>query len=318
MKPLETEYVMKLFVIDKSTIGSFRIYEDERRKIRKGKVDSIRIGFDREDRNERHFDSPLVVNKVESQWNMVDGNHRLCAVEDKLVTDPEFSIRVWIAEYKGLNREEERMVYRKWNRGTPESATDFLQIHFKTIPLGEHIIEQLPVAVYGTDDRMQVKLIMGAHLMAKRGNRMEGGYTYGGERTVADFMELTHEDIRTVKAFFKDMKEIFGEFHRGHQFYRTTPVHSFYRIWYDNRQNPDIPRDRMIGIWQKTFAAKIGVWDPFMRSSGRTACQLFYEMAIKQLNANSKLHWVTADQVAHAKEFIEKEETTQEQTEAKA
>jgi hypothetical protein len=60
----------------------------------------------------------------------------------------------------------------------------------------------------------------------------------------------------------------------------------------------------MIGVWQKTFAAKIGVWDPFMRSSGRTACQLFYEMAVKQLNANSRLHWATADEISQAKEFI--------------
>jgi hypothetical protein len=69
---LEPEYVMKQIDINKKSINNFFIYEDERRKLRHGKIAEIRSDFSRDDKLKRHFSSPLVVNKINEKLNLID------------------------------------------------------------------------------------------------------------------------------------------------------------------------------------------------------------------------------------------------------
>ena len=141
MNNLSMKYVMKKIDINKNKLNKFFIYEEERRKIRMGKVASLRVNFKKEDSLDKHFDSPMVVNYKEAtgKWNIIDGNHRYEAIKQRIDEEESFSITVWIAEYKELNRDDERKIYSKWNKGTPESATDYLKYHFKKIELGERM-----------------------------------------------------------------------------------------------------------------------------------------------------------------------------------
>lgn len=281
------KYVMERVVVNKTTIKEFYIYEDERRKIRTGKVNSICKSFDNKDKNEQHFDSPLVVNVMNGKKNVVDGNHRIDAIELKLSTSPDFSIVVWIAKYNGLSRDEERMVYTKWNSGTPESSTDFLKWHWKTIPLGEQMLKELPATIYGNETKFQMKLLVGSHINAKKQNNFEGGYGVNGQKTVSDFKQIVSSDIRTIKDFCSYMDEIFQPFHNKSPFYRSTPFNAFYRIWYDNRL--DMNREKFIEIWKNVFLLRwYGVFDIMSRSGGRVASQTFYNKALEELNAHRK------------------------------
>ena len=119
MTKIEPKYVMKTAEIDKVSINRFFIYEEERRKIRLGKVKSIVAQFSNKDNKKQHFDAPLVVNEINNKQNIIDGNHRIEAIKEQILRDKQFKIKLWMAIYRDLTREQEREIYHKWNRGTP-------------------------------------------------------------------------------------------------------------------------------------------------------------------------------------------------------
>lgn len=302
MANLEAKCVFKKVLVDKHTIDDFYIYQDERRKIRRGKVLEMVANFDRPDKLIKHFDSPIVVNVVDGRHfqeeesielnkrRVIDGNHRMDAIAEKLKRDENFRIVITIAEYKNLDRAEERKVYTKWNKGTPESATDHLKWHFKTIPYGEQMLRQLPVDIYGTDKKMSIKILVGSHVNAKKQNAFEGGYSFGGEKTVQDFMTIVPQDIRILSLFYEYMVESFGTYYKGHPFYRSTPLSVFYRIWFDNKDY--ISRERMVTAWKRVFAQKLFRWDDIMKNGGRSASIFFYNLAMKEIEQDRRrIHW---------------------------
>lgn len=302
MASLEAKCVFKKVLVDKHTIDNFYIYQDERRKIRRGKVLEMVANFDRPDRLIKHFDSPIVVNVVDARHfqeeeridndkrRVIDGNHRMDAIAEKIHRDEDFRITITIAEYKNLNRAEERQVYSKWNKGTPESATDYLKWHFKTIPYGQMMLRQLPVEIYGTDKKMSIKMIVGSHVNAKKQNAFEGGYSFGGEKTVQDFMTMVPTDIRTMSLFYEYMVECFSTYYKGHPFFRSTPLSVFYRIWFDNKDY--ISRERFVTAFKRVFAQKLYQWDDIMKNGGRSASIFFYNLAMQNLEKDRRrIHW---------------------------
>jgi hypothetical protein len=285
--PLRVQYSAQKFVIDKTSIKDFYIYEDERRQLRIGKVASLRVQFSNEDKLEKHFDAPFIVNKHDNEhkYRAIDCNHRIEAIKEKLAIDPKFSIEVWLFVYKNLTREQERLIYTKWQRGSSQSATDFIANHHTTISLMPKILEMLPVSIYPSERKMAVKLAVGSYIATKSNHRFKGGYGAGGEKTVADFRELTIDDIKIVKAFLKDMEEIFGAYFKGNPWYMSTPYSAFYKIWYDNRS---IPREKFIKIFRKVFAERLVQWSMQIKSGGREASMMFYNLAVMSLRDRSK------------------------------
>jgi len=287
---LGMKYVMKKVEINKDSIENFFIYEDERRKIRTGKVASMKVNFKKEDQLEKHFDSPMVVNLVEDLdiWRIIDGNHRYESIAQKILEDPNFSIFVWLAEYKNLDRDEERRIYSKWNKGTPESATDFLKYHFKKIELADTILRRLPVSIYGGEKTMGIKNFVGSYLVAKK-SKFTGSYSAGGEKTFRDINAITMDNIIEMRAWYLDHSEIFGEYYKGNPWYMTTPLAVFFRIWMDNKH---ISPQKYKTLIKSVFAMRINLWLPTMKASGRDASKLFYFAALDALNnARRTIHW---------------------------
>jgi hypothetical protein len=305
---LKPEYVMKLVDINKKTTNEFFIYEDERRKIRMGKVAGIRQAFNNPEKLKKHFSAPLVVNKIKNKLNLIDGNHRFSAILEKLEREPEFSITTWVAEYKNLDRASERTIYSMWNSGTSESATDYLQYYWKTIPLANTLLRELPVEVYATPKKLSVKLLVGCHISVK-GKKFKGGYGAGGQKTVDDFRNLTMEDIKIIKAWYKDYSEIFGEYMKGNLWYSSTPLNALYKIWYDNRTN--IERQKLINAFRDVFQRNINLFIPNMKSGGREATMFFYNVALQSLrNYRKKIIW-TGDLVSYLGAVSTKEENSE-------
>lgn len=290
------KYVMKKFLIDKKSINEFYINEEERRQIKSGRVASLRVLLD----SGGHFDSPFVCNLWKGKWRVVDANHRAEAIADELDKNPDFKIEVWIAEYKSDDsktidevREFERKIYSKWNSGMQESGTDYLQQHFKVIPLGEQMLKLLPVRVYGDSKHYKMKTLIGSYLMAKKQGKFVGGYDKGGESIVKDFSEIESEDIRTIRAWYNDMTEIFGQFTHTNPFYKTTATVIFWRIWYDNRTN--VPRQKFIELMKNVFTKNPSQWDQYTKSGSRVTQQIFYGVALDTLNRISTKYKFLSD-----------------------
>ena len=285
------------FMVDAKSIKKFYINEEERRQIKTGKVKSLISSLKKGD----HFESDIVINKMNGSLRVIDGNHRIEAIRDILESNPKFRIEVWLAKYENLSevqeskvrtekiREREREIYSTWNKGTPETTTDYIQQYFKTIPYGEQILRQLPVAVYKTDKKMSLKMFVGNHIDAKLQRSFAGMWGVGGEKSVESLREITPEDITMLKAFYSDMVEIFGEYYDRHPFYRTSAISSFYRIWYDNKS---IPQDRFIRAFKEIFAKRPHEWEQLSASAGRNAATFFYKMSLDRLNEyRKKIHF---------------------------
>lgn len=296
MTEIKISYVMKKETIDNSNISKFFINERDRRRVREGKVKEIVSSL----QDGKHFSAPFVINEINGKWRLIDGNHRLEAIKIHLKSNKEFSIVIWMAVYRDLSPENEREVYHEWNIGTPQTATDFLKAYFNTIPLGNEMLKRLPASIYGDKDKLPIKLLIGSQINVKRRKKFEGGYSRGKEETIDDFREVTLEDIDSVFQFCKFMEQCFGKYHKdgNTQFYQSTPLSAFYRIWYDNQH---IDNEKMVKSFIRVFGSSPQIskkWEIFTKSGGRSACQSFYRVAIESLNSIVKtLHFKNDDEI---------------------
>lgn len=292
------KYIMRRIVIDKKSIKDFLVNEEERRQIKLGRVASLRILLEKGE----HFDSPLVCNWREDKkkWTIIDGNHRLEAMKECIVKNPDFEVEVWVAEYNNLSqkdiltiREQEREIYSTWNKGNPETATDYLQQHFKTIPTGELMLKLLPVSVYGSEKLLPITKLVGNYATCKKQNKFNGSYGNGGEKCVSDFMKIESSDIKLIRAFYLDMIEVFGEYRKGMLFYKGNGIAVLMRIWYDNRMR--MPREALIRLFKTTFAQRMFEWENLLRSTGREGTNMLYRSAILNLNDKSSKYQFLSD-----------------------
>jgi len=274
--------------ITKKNIQEYYLILDERRDIRWGKVDSIMKNLIKKN----HFESPIVINETPMGKRVLDGNHRIEAIKKFLENYPDSCVEVHIAKYKGMNRDKEREKYTSWNKGTPESANDYLKNYYKTIPLGEKLLKELPVTLKTNGEELPIRLLVGAEINAGKQNRFEGGYAVGGEKSVLDFQSLQLENLKNMKAFIMDMQDVFGQPHRKSKYYRSTPLNAFYRIWYDNR---NIPIPKLKRALKRIYNEWDIQWEDNAKKGGRSACVSFYKDLVTMLKAKNKSLKIKSD-----------------------
>lgn len=288
MKTLKPKYEMKQIEINKDSINNFIVNLNDRRKIRDGEVKKILNGIE----NGIHFNSPFVVNEKNGKFHLVDGNHRFEAIKIVIKKNVDFKINVWVALYKNLIEDEEKEVYKIWNIGTSQTATDFLKQYFRTLPLGEEMLKRLPVTIYGDDTHLPIKPVVGIQVQTKKSNKFNGGYSVSKEQTLIDFSEITNEDIETLESFFCFMEKVFGKYYKHSQFYQTTPFSAFYRIWFDNR---DLDEELLVNLFKKVFATYPEKWKDWTSHGGRSASITMYSVALSALNQISKRYPLLSD-----------------------
>jgi len=289
---IRISYVMKKVTIDSSNISKFLIDQKNRRNIRDGKVKELVAQLQRGE----HFSAPFVVNERDDRWNLIDGNHRYEAIKTYLASNSASSpaIDVWMAVYRDLDTSQEREVFTLWNKGTTQSATDFLKAHWETVSLGKEMLRKLPVTIYGDKQHLPIKNLVGCQIDAKEFRKFDGSYSAGKEQTVADFQQVTPSDIDIVETFCDFMKNCFGRFDKNNkQFYQTTPLSVFYRIWFDNKH---ISMTSMESLFRKVFTKNPQSWEQFTKSGGRSASKTFYGVALAVLRKAKPSQHIRDDQ----------------------
>ena len=299
---INPKYVMKKMVLDKNTIKNFFIDADGRRQIRNGQVKAI---VDHLKQGE-HYSSPLVVNEQPNgKLKMVDGNHRYESIKVVISADQQYSISSWVAVYNNLTPDEEREVYREWNVGVKQSATDFLKAHWDTIPMRRRILSELPVSIYGDKTHMPVKSFVGNQIMAKKNSRnFSGGYSGGIYDVVGDFHDLTPEDIDALKEFSKFIEKVLGPYQSKKTFYTTTAISAVYQIWYDNKDQ--MTQMKLKAVFDKILNPQDKLLVEASKAGGRSAATNFYNGLIYRINKKSKV-CITTEEAFTLKEQREKE-----------
>jgi hypothetical protein len=267
---LKTSYEIKKVVIDIDNVGNLFMIDPDRRKIRDSKVSELAKNI----KNGKHFDAIFVVNHVNNEYHLIDGNHRFEAIKRAISMDNSLAIEISYAQYTGLTPEEEDDIFETWNIGTTQSSDDFLQVRFSLIPFGQEMLDKIPSAIYGTPTRIKLRVICGAHITAQK-QRFTGGYRAGREQIIQDFSALDMTDIKMMHAFMNEMQGIFGYFTSKNIFFKGTAVTGLYKIWYDNKHlGSDVIRRALGSILlnpQNTIR-----WQQLCKSSGDEATKYFY------------------------------------------
>lgn len=274
------EYIMRKEVIDKKTVKNFVSDLKMRRMIRPNKVKTLLTEL----RNARHFSSPIVTNKINGKYRLIDGNHRFEAINQIIKENPSFKIEIWNAIHRGLSLDEERQVFKIWNIGTKQSPDDFLKIYWDTIPLGRILLDKIPCTIYRHPTKIRAKTIVSAHFGATTAsNKFTGLYRCGVETMLKKYKALTHQDIKMMMAFMKDMGEVFGAFNPKYPFWKTSPVSAFYTIWMNNLTR--MSRTHMLKAFKRVFLkpSTTKMWQEYASLGGNDACKMFYNRALDEL-----------------------------------
>lgn len=281
---IEPQYQTKDYVISQATFGKsvFGILQN-RRKISTGTVKNICDQL----KNGVHFESPIVVNKIDGEYRIVDGNHRYEAIKKFLKENLTSSVRVRLALYENLTIDDEKEIYTRWNKGRKQSTNDVVQQYEEDIAVFKHLTDTEPVIdVYGANGNLSFFRAIGAYLAAQD-DVFRGGYIGSAFEFVDEAMKLKKKDADVIRAFLIDFGSVFGPNGSGkNSWYKTTPFTAVFKIWFDNRElvNPE----KMQQILGKL--ASDGSSRNWHAQGGSVVCVNARHAYLNTINANRRLN----------------------------
>lgn len=210
-----------------------------RRDIRNGTVNSLLKVL----RNGKHFETPLVCNRINNTFRLLDGNHRLEAIEKYFSLFPRRKVELFVFYYEDLSEDEEKAIYTKWNLGSKQSTNDFVKQYWEDIPIAKLFEKNgfpYPVKHCWSAKAMEFKLLVGGYL-SKNNEKFSGGFRSGAIKFIEEAKNLDISDYNVIKQFLKEYISVFGLPNRKNMYYKLSLFYSIIRIWLDNKDkvNPD-------------------------------------------------------------------------------
>jgi len=301
---LRVQYTTRKYEITKEDIDKdkFVLLLDTRRKIMPGVVTDIFKKLSQD----KHFDSPFVVNHKDGKYRLIDGNHRFKATELYLNLNPDNRVEVTLNIYENLSEEDERILFTDWNLGRKQSTNDFVRQYKDTIPIWKIMTKETEKSVfpckvseYGGADSIAFYKLVGTYLTGIK-PKFQGGFIGHPLKFVDEARELGHSDVTLMTAFMKDFLEAFGPI-RGNSWLRTTPFTAIMRLWLDNYKT--INKPKMVSYFKLKLVNNAVAID-LSRMSGRGACVYVTEQFRRLLN-NSRTQDIFV--VRNQEETVEEE-----------
>jgi len=202
---MEYPYNVKDIVLDKASMSLIDLVNQ--RQIRESQVNSILSKL----KQGCHFDSMFVVNvnNGTKRIRVLDGGHRTEALKKFFEKKPDAKVRVSMAVYNDLTETEERQVFTKWNLGVKQSVDDFIKSYKVEIPEYETMIEELPVSIYGSKNKLKLRFVVDAYLSSKT-NPYSGGCGYTRLQWLSVLKNIDYDNIQSMKDTVKIMNTIFN------------------------------------------------------------------------------------------------------------
>src|SRR3989344_3746647 len=232
---LRYTYEIKDFIVDKDSVNDF-VFVINKRKQRNSAVNRLKRSLE----DGCHFESPIVVNKND-KLQIIDGNHRIAAVQGFLSENPNEKIVVLLAVYQGLNEDEKNEVFTIWNSGTRQTKDDFVMNRKDDIPLLKWVDEDFPwpVSIYKDRDQLHFFRLISAYLAAKNS---KPAYQASNESFVKDTISLTKADYDFLKGFVAGFRTHFGDPTKDNLYANTTPFLTLMNLYYNNKDKIQEPK----------------------------------------------------------------------------
>jgi len=260
MKP---EYGMELYTFDKNNIDKVIIVNPRRQRPKQV------LSIYRELMQGKFFDACLVINRVNGNIRVIDGQHRISAMKKYFQENSKTKIGTFMAVYNNLTRDEERQVYTRWNSATRQNTHDFINSHKEVITMYKRFIKELPCTIYGSKNKMRLKNIADGYFSAKE-KVFPGGVTYTNYDFVQELQKLTDADMDTLIDTFNIYYSSFNPYDHTDfvnlEAFKTTPFVALFTIIHQNKSR--LGRDYIIKKMQNLSPAIISTHNV----SGRKYC----------------------------------------------
>lgn len=212
-KLIESGYEMVEEGITKENLGNFEIFDD-RRKIRQTQVQSLLASL----RAGKHFETPMVINRIGRKNKIIDGNHRYEALGLFFAESPDVTVMMNMAIYKNLTPAEERQVYTIWSLGIKQNIDDLLSLRKEEIPIYKYLLKhEFPVCIYRTSGTNSVSLKMIIQMLYGTYNATDTFTDMYPKRTsiveVAKSYDRKQADL--VVNFFYMFRDVFGNYNNN-------------------------------------------------------------------------------------------------------
>lgn len=228
---IKKSYISQLLEVNKKNITNFEFLPN-RRKIRPAQVKRIYKIL----KEGKHFEAPIVVNEIKNKMRILDGAHRVTAMEMFLNEFPDKSIEVNMATYRDLTPEEEMDVFQIWNKGIKQSPDDYLNLRKDEMPIYNSLQNSFPckVPIYSPQgDGIKFKTLIGAYLGAIHFNS-PNAYDSHMDTFIDKTAELGGKDHKFLTRFMEGFITSFGVPSNNNQFSSYVPFIAIMRIYYDN------------------------------------------------------------------------------------
>ena len=235
----------------------------------------------------KHFDSIFVVNNLDNQNRIIDGNHRMMALKKYFENNPNVKIPVYFATYRNLNEDQEREIFTRWNISITQGTDDFINSYKETIPMYARFISELPCSVYGSYSKMKLRDLVNAY-SASFEKPYQGGESKTKMNLIRYIQRLKDKDMNVLVENFNIVREIFDDGNKKDWRNQAAFKNIIFRaLYYIVANNKDALGVNYLKRRMKTVLFNRTILDDYRRYSGRRASVDAYFAFMALLNDTS-------------------------------
>lgn len=227
---IKKSYVNRMFVVDKKTINDFELLHNHR-KLRQPQVERIYNVL----KSGKHFESPIVVNQRGKKLRIIDGGHRITAMNKYFDTFPDKEVEINMALYTELDDTSEAEVFGVWNKGIKQSPDDYINLKKHEIHIYK-LLQDYPckVSVYSpNEDGIKFKILIGAYMGALFLNT-PNSYDANINTFIEKAKDFGHKDHKFLTRFMEGFISVFGSPNNKNSFSSYVVFNSIMRVYFDN------------------------------------------------------------------------------------
>lgn len=224
------DWVHRTITIGADNLDQFVLLTN-RRDLRNSHVNSIKRTLEKGG----HFQAPFVVNEVNGKYRLIDGNHRLEAIERFVKAHPGRKVKVHLNVYDKLSIAKEREEYTVWNSGVKQSVNDFVKLHWDSLKLPswwrKNANDICRLSHKWGVETIELKVLLGAYFQQ---SKRELSYRGKGEVFINEVKALTLTDYEALKDYMTHFVKEFGKPRKEDTAYRQLQFGALSSVYWRN------------------------------------------------------------------------------------
>ncbi len=215
--------------IDAENIGNF-VMSEHHRILRPSAVSRLVSHLNKGE----SFKNQMHVNLLKnSKMRIVDGGHRLAALQDFIRSDDGATAKkIKIAVYSGLTVDQERELYSILARTVTETINDMIKRNFDTIPIFLKIDQNFPIntSIYGHKESISFANL----LRVWKSRELSSLLSLSRDYMLTYARSLNNDDYVLMKEFFNTYIKMFGKPMHVSPYYKTGPLWIISSVYFRN------------------------------------------------------------------------------------